>query len=376
MAVLAWGAAVLLGATLVWVVTRELGRWIKDQISASLKVAQQDFLTLASQRLATERTQHLGDLDLRKTEVEKVVQGLEQQLATYQQLLREVEQDRATRYGSLEAQLTAAVSETQRLRQTTAQLTAMLGNAKVRGQWGEKTAEDILILSGLQEGIHYQKQKNTPLGRPDFTFFLPESHNCYMDVKFPLDNYIKLVNSESEEEQKTYKEQFLKDVRSHMKELEKRDYAPLNRSSPDYVLMFIPNEQVFGAINEWMPGLIDETLRKRIILCGPWTLYAQVRLIWQAWQNYYYAQTIGDITKTIQEFLRAYERFKERFEDMGTKLEDATQRYEEIARTSYAQLDRKIEQIEDYRKGRGIETPVTLEQEQAETLPMKEPMHD
>ena len=356
---LALGVGVVISIVVVTIARRELSHWIKEQISASMKVSQADFLDLATQRLATERTQHLGDLELRKQEVERVVQGLEKQLTRYQEQVTALERDRATKFGSLEQQLKTATNETQRLHQTTAQLTTMLGNAKARGQWGEKTADDILQLCGLQEGIHYEKQKNAPIGRPDFTFLLPDQHKCYMDVKFPLDNYIKLVNSPPNE-QEAHKEQFLKDVRSHMKELERRDYADSESGSPDYVLMFIPNEQVYGAINEWMPGLIDEALKKHLILAGPWTLYAQVRLMWQAWQNYYHARAIGDIAKTVSEFLTVYKRFSDRFEGLGDMLTKAVTRYDEIARTSYTQLTRKIDQIEEYRKGHGIDPSGSL----------------
>ena len=358
-------------AAFLWLARREAGRWIKDQISTSLRSAQEDFLQLASQRLATERAQQLGEMDLRKTEVQKAVEGLGQHLEKYERLVKELEKDRATKYGSLEHQLATAMEETKQLHQTTAQLTAMLGNAKIRGQWGEKTADDILRLCGLQKGIHYHKQRNAPLGRPDFTFTLPDDHKCYMDVKFPLDNYLKLANSEREDERKTHKEQFLRDVRAHMKELETRDYAPMNEGSPDYVLMFIPNEQVYGAINEWMPGLIDEGMKKRVVLCGPWTLYAHVRLIWENWQHYYHAQAIGDIAKTVSEFLKDYERFKERFKDLGAKLDSARQKYEEIVTTSYAQLNRRIDRIEGYRKGEGTLSAPT-EPELLEPLPLKE----
>ena len=368
--------AVIALILLLWVTRREVSRWIKDQIGASLRAAHEDFLSLASQRLATERTQHLGDLDIRKTAVEKVVHGLEQHLARYEQLIRQFEQDRATKYGSLEQQLSSATAETQRLHKTTAQLTAMLSNAKIRGQWGEKTADDILRLCGLQDGIHYQKQRNAPLGRPDFTFLLPDGHRLYMDVKFPLDNYIRLANCEREEEQKTYREQFLKDVRMHLRELERRDYAPTAADSPDYVLMFIPNEQVYGLVNEWMAGIIDEALSKRIILCGPSNLYAHVRLIWQAWQNYYQAQAVGDIAKTITEFLKDYERFKERFKDLGDRIEAARQKYDEIVQTSYAQLNRKIERIENYRKGEGLGIPPPIDSETTEVVPVKVLTHD
>ena len=366
------GLVIAIGALLAWLVRAEFSRWLKQEILASLQTAKEDFLTLATQRLSTERVQQTGELEQQKRAVETAVQGLREQLTRYESLIREFERDRDRKYGSLNQQLTAAVTETQKLHQTTAQLTAMLGNAKIRGQWGEKTADDILRACGLQEEIHYQKQKNAPLGRPDVTFLLPGDHRLYMDVKFPLDNYIKLANWERDDEQRrVLKEQFLRDVRAHLKELERRDYAPTGGDEPDYVLMFIPNEQVYGAVNDWMPGLIDEALDKRIILCGPWTLYAHVRLIWQAWQHYYHAQAIGEITRTVSEFLKAYERFKTRFEELGDKLGGALEGYEDIVRTSFAQLERKITQIEDYRRGQGGETSLPAPEEPSVLLPQE-----
>jgi len=348
---------------LVWWTRTEGTRWLRQEISTSLQAAKEDFLTLASQRLATERAQQFG-------EVETSVQGLRDQLARYEQLIREFERDRDTKYGSLNQQLATQTAATQELRHTTAQFVAMLGNAQIRGQWGEKTADDILRTCGLQEGIHYHKQKNAPQGRPDITFLLPGDRHLYMDVKFPLDNYIKFANSNSErdDERRLVKEQFLRDVRTHLKELERRDYAPTGSEEPDYVLMFIPNEQVYGVVNDWMPTVIDEALSKRIILCGPWTLYAHVRLIWQAWQHFYHAQAIGEITRTVEEFLKAYERFKERFKELGTKLEGATQGHQEIARTSFAQLERKIAQIEEYRRGQGNDPAIPETSEPAALL--------
>ena len=372
--VLAGVVAVVAVASFFWFARREVSQWIKDQISQSLRFATDDFLKLASERLGKERTQQLGDLEVRKKEVERVVQGLEKQLVKHEQLIKDLERDRAQKYGSLEQQLAQTAAETQKLHTTTTQLAAVLGNVKLRGQWGERTADDILRLCGLREHTHYEKQKNAPLGRPDFTFLLPDGHRCYMDVKFPLDNYLKWANCERDEERKSYKDQFLKDVRGHMKELELRDYAPSQEDAPDYVMMFIPNEQVYNLLNEWMPGLIDESLSKRIILCGPTSLYATIRLMWQAWQNYYHAETIGEIKKTVIEFQKAYEGFKGRFEELGKKLKDAAGHYDDITQKNYAQLDRKIQQIERYQKGEGVDARSPLEA--VETRPMQELTHD
>ncbi len=348
-----WCGAAALAIAGIWFAAREAGRWIQAQVARAFKTAQEQLVQLNAQQLAIERAKAQGELDVRKEAVDQSVRALEQQLAKYEQHLRELERDRAAKYGALQEHLEQAAVETQKLRATTVQLASMLGNAKVRGQWGEKAADDILRLCGLQEGVQYEKQRNAPLGRPDFTFKLPEGERCYyMDVKFPLDNFIKLTNAEPEDEKRALREQFLRDVRTHMKELERRDYASGGGAGqPDYILMFIPNEQVYSAINEWMPGLIDEGLRKRIILCGPWTLYAQVRVIWDAWQTHYHAQTVGEVMKIVSDFLGAFRRFKDRFAELGKKLADAMERHQDIARIDYAQLERKVEQIERYRTG-------------------------
>ena len=116
----------------------------------------------------------------------------------------------------------------------------------------------------------------------------------------------------------------------------------------------VTREQVYGAVNEWMPGLIDECLKKRTILCGPWTLYAILRIIWQAWQNYNYSLAIRDIIKSINGFLQDYGKFKERFTELGDRLSKVSEKYQEISATSYKRLDQRLQQIEGYRKGHQI----------------------
>ena len=68
-------------------------------------------------------------------------------------------------------------------------------------------AEDILRLVGLVEGINYIKQKTLEgsSGRPDYTFFLPNSLKINMDVKFPLENYQNYLDAQTEHDKKDSK---------------------------------------------------------------------------------------------------------------------------------------------------------------------------
>jgi DNA recombination protein RmuC len=331
--------------------------WLKSQFPhlarTALKGMGEDFLGLARRELELERTKGRADLEGERKGVEMTVKALEKKLEDYEKLIRGFESDRDQKYGRLEGGLGRVIQETQDLKQATANLAAVLGNARLRGQWGQKMADDILRSCGLRENTHYLRETEIGTGRPDYTFLLPDDHCLFMDVKFPLDNYLKLVNAR-EEDRPAHREAFLRDIREHLREMERRDYLAQSDRVVDYLLIFIPNEQVYGLVNEWEPGLLDNCLQKKVILCGPSTLYAVIRIIWQAWQHYHYTQTMKDIVKVIQGFLQDYRVFQRRFEELGGALEKASGQYEEIRSKSYKRLEQRIQRVEEYRKGQGI----------------------
>lgn len=302
---------------------------------------------------AAERFRTLSDAALKHNSqallesVQGFVRPMEQALDRYERMMKHFESDREQKYGQIQGELS-------RMASTTDQLVAVLGNSRIRGQWGQKMAEDVLRLCGLQEGIHYHKERETASGRPDYTFLLPEEHRLFMDVKFPLDHYWRrFIEAQGEQEQQRCKEAFIKSVRDHLREMDRRAYGA-GEQSVDYTILFIPNEQVYASVNEWMPQLIDECLQKKLILCGPWTLYAVVRIIHQAWQNYQVSAAVRDIVRAINGFMQDYSLFKKRFGELGELLEKLDTKYREIAATSAQRLDNKIRRIEDYRRGQNI----------------------
>ena len=110
----------------------------------------------------------------------------------------------------------SASEQTLKLQETTGKLQLALGNARVRGQWGERMADDILQKIGFVEGINYLKQQaaDSAGNRPDYTFMMPNNLKLNMDVKFPLDNYMKYIDTDSETDREAFKDDFLKDVPS------------------------------------------------------------------------------------------------------------------------------------------------------------------
>ncbi|HVE12665.1 MAG TPA: DNA recombination protein RmuC, partial [Elusimicrobiota bacterium] len=206
------------------------------------KAATEQFLALAQSRLETEQVRAAGDLDERRRAVETAVGQLSEKLTAYEGLMRGFETDRDKKYGSLEEQLKKTAQTTDALRAATEGLKATLSNPAARGQWGERMADDILRAAGLQENVQYLKNRvqDSVATRPDFTFLLPEGRRLHMDVKFPLDNYLRMVQAESKEAQEGFRKEFLRDARKQIKDLTKRDYINPEEGTLDYVVLFVP----------------------------------------------------------------------------------------------------------------------------------------
>ncbi|HRZ86788.1 MAG TPA: DNA recombination protein RmuC [bacterium] len=368
-------AAFVLGAAFAYVAVKFFVNKTRDDIKGDLMAAAQEALrnsnetliTLAKERLEHEQTKARSDLDKNRQQVEFSVSRLAEQLKRYEDQMREFEKDRGDKYGRIDKTLKDASESIQKLQQTTDKLHSVLGNVKLRGQWGEKIAEDILRYAGMVQGLHYEKNtaQDTVATRPDFIFKLPDNHRVYMDVKFPLSAYLAYVGAKSDTDRDAQKGQFVSDVKSRIKEITKREYINPAENTLDYILLFIPNEQVYAFANEAAPELIDEAIGKKVILCSPWTLYAVLRIIWQAWENYHTKDNIRNVLALITAFLQEYTKFCEKMGDLGDRIEKTQKSYLELAGTRQRQLDKKIEKIEEYRKGQEPQAIDVLHQEPA-----------
>ena len=333
-----------------------LFNFFKRQIERQVKISQEQFLQLAKQQYEAEQNKATIELETRKTAVEFSVKGLKDELEKYQKLIHQFEQDRAQKYGNLETEIKNTSQATSHLQEATNRLNNILGNVKLRGQWGERMAEDIIRYAGLIDGINYQKQTQleTVTTKPDYTFFLPNGHKINMDVKFPLDNYLKMVNAEVLEEKERYAKDFVRNVKDRIKEIQGRDYINPSENTLDFVLLFIPNEQVFALIQEKMPTLMDESLKEKVVVCSPFTLYAMLSVVRQAFENFRYEKDIKKIVLLVDQFLKIYTTFKIRFDDIGQSIEKLEKIYGDVKDKSFKGLDTKIRHIEDYKKGKGI----------------------
>ena len=270
----------------------------------------------------------------------------------------------------LKGQLDKATQATNRLHETTSRLREALANPQRRGHWGERMAEDVLRLAGFVEGVNYRKQQRLAGGTiPDFTFLLPDNQCVHMDVKFPLANYLKMLDAPDEATRNTCTAQFLKDVRARIKEVTTREYIDPAAGTVDYVLVFIPNEQVYGFIHECDSTLLDDAMRDNVVLCSPLTLYAILAVIHRSVDNFRLEQSSKQILDLLSEFKKQWDKYVGGMDRMGDRLEAATKEFHALVGTRTRQLERQLDKIENLRATHEKDTTDKLPQPQSASSP-------
>ncbi|MCL4243936.1 MAG: DNA recombination protein RmuC [Candidatus Dadabacteria bacterium] len=327
----------------------------------------EQFMRLAGESLTRQTELGGKELENKKGMIDQTLAVIRQELERTQTRIFELEKDREQKYGELTSQLRIAAERTAELQATTSQLREVLANTKRRGQWGERMAEDILAFIGFKEGVNYHKQKMLAAAStiPDYTFILPDGLKVNMDVKFPLDNYVKFLEAESDSEKSALRSQFIKDVRARVRDVTRREYINPEDNTIDYVIVFIPNEQIYSFVQEHDALILDEALRSKVILCSPITLYAVLAVIRQSVDNFNLKRTTGDILSLYNEFGKQWRAYVECYDKLGKKISDVQSEYENLRGTRTNMVERPLRKIEALRESQGIteEAPPALKGE-------------
>jgi DNA recombination protein RmuC len=318
--------------------------------------AMNEFLQLAKTKLESERQLNTQELTGKKALIDQQLGQMTGELKKVSELVAALEKDRSQKFGELRKELEATTKQTSALIEATTILREALATSKVRGQWGERMAEDVLNIAGFVDGVNYVKQTVLagPGTRPDFTFLLPNKLVLNMDVKFPLDNYVKYLEADSKADADNRLKDFLGDVRTKIKEVTSRDYIDPAQNTVDYALVFIPNEQIYGFIHENDRSLLDEAIKNRVVLCSPMTLFAVLAVIRQAVDNFALEKTSNEILSLFGSFKKQWGEFVKKMDTLGKRIEDAAREYDELRGVQRRQLEKPLEEIEEHRIRKGL----------------------
>ena len=283
--------------------------------------------------------------------MEKETTIIDRELKALHTYIEKTDKDRIRTFTQLDTIIKDQAGNMTNLQKSTENLNAILQSGQSRGQWGERMAEDILNSAGFIENIQYMRNKtmNSNSNRPDFTFLLPENRILNMDVKFPFAAFIRYLDSDDEKIKLNFKNEFIRDAKQRVKEILTRGYIDPENGTLDYVLLFIPNEQVYGFIHEHAPDFLDDALRQKVVLCSPYTLFAILGVIRQTLENFNLSQKTNEILTTLAIFSDEWEKYKISTEKVAKSMELSNKNFEEIIGVRMRALDARIKDIHKIR---------------------------
>ena len=297
----------------------------EEQLSNRFKMLASEILEDKTKRF-TEQNQ---------TNLNQLLEPLKVKLTEFQGKVEEVYVNEGKDRSVLAEQVKQLMALNNQLSKDAHNLTSALkGQAKAQGNWGELILERVLEASGLRKGHEYDVQENHTRedgtrAQPDVVVHLPEDRHLIIDAKVSLTAYEAHANAETELQRDTALKRHLDSVRAHIKELAEKNYQQLyGLQSLDFVLMFIPVEPAFMLAISHDSNLWQDAWKKNVLLVSPSTLLFVVRTVAHLWRQEQQNRNAQEIAKRGAELYDKLVGFVDDLDKLGDRLNQAKDVYD------------------------------------------------
>lgn len=318
----------------------------------------QQFKNLATEILG-EQSQHFKQTS--RESIDILLKPFRENITDFRKRVEEIYTTQTSQRGELKNELKRLMELNQSISAEARNLTdALKGNSKVQGDWGEMLLETILDSSALSKGIHYETQFNIKDEegrnlRPDVVLHLPEKKDIVIDSKVSLTAFVGYTSADGDEERRRYLAAHIASVRQHVTELGRKEYQR-RLNSPDFVIMFVPNEPAFLEALKGDRTIWSDAYDKKVIISSPTNLFALLKLVADLWKY-------NDQDKNTKEIaacgLKLYEQlvaFTASLEGVGAALDKARDAYDDAHKRLCTGNDNIIRVGERLRKTARLQT--------------------
>jgi DNA recombination protein RmuC len=269
----------------------------------------------------------------RDAEVERLVGPLADQLARVDQQLVALDQERRETRGRLEQQLRSLAEQGERLRTETGALVTALRKPNTRGQWGQMQLRKVVELSGMVRHCDFTEQASIAgedrALRPDMVVNLPGGKTVVVDAKAPLQGVLDAYEAPDEETRAAHLEAHARLLRRHVKQLSDKAYWSGMESAPDFVVLFLPGEYLYGAALDADPDLIEDAMARRVLIATPTTLLALLHSVAYGWQQERVAESAQAVSELGRELHTRLARLSTLMANLGRRMNSAVGAYNE-----------------------------------------------
>lgn len=309
---------------LIHQMTEQMQHTFQALSSKALESNNEQFMQLAQAAFGQMQTAAQGDLSQRKAEIALLVKPMQDALKNVERQFGEIEKHRTSAHATL-------IQQIQSLEGTTSTLATALRSPKARGRWGEMQLRRCVELAGMIEHCDFREQTSVEgeNGRlqPDLVVDLVGGKSIVVDAKTPMDAYLKAVETSDDQSRTDLMREHAARLRSHVVDLSRKEYWKQFERTPEFVVLFLPGEDLFSAALDHEPDLIAFATSRSVVIATPTTLIATMRSIAHGWRE----QALADNAMKIRDLGRQmYERaakVAEDWEKVGKHLDRAVISY-------------------------------------------------
>ena len=305
----------------------------KEELNNIGQKFQAEFRNLA-QTLLDEKAKKFTEVN--EQNMSAILTPLKTQLVDFKQKVEDTYDKESKERFSLGKEVERLISMTQQVSLEANNLTSALkGNNKMQGNWGEMILESILENTGLTKNREYFlqefirdnagnviKDENGKGLQPDVIIVYPDQRKVIIDSKVSLIAWDESVAQADITEQKRLLLEHIKSIRQHIDGLSKKNY-PRYASALDYVLLFIPIEPAFLEALKTDVQLWKYAYDKNILLVSPTNLFAVLKIVADLWKVEQQNRNAIEIANKAGSLYDKFAGFIDNFELIGKRLTEA-----------------------------------------------------
>ena len=341
----------------------ELNKKLESQIAEQEKNAkqmQERFENLANKILDQKSAKFT---ESNKENIKSLLEPLDKDIRNFRKKVEDIHEKDLSQQASLKEFLGNLQEAQAQLSEDARNLTtALKGDSKKQGDWGEFILERTLEASGLIKGLEFSMQESFDRQRPDAIIRLPEDRAIVVDAKVSLTAYERSIGTDDEDLKKQALKEHLQSLKKHVDELSDKDYSAIEEiNTPDFVLLFIPIEPAFGAALTLDPDLYQYAFERKIVLVTSSTLMATIKTVANLWKLEKQNKHAHDIARRAGLLYDKFVGFLTSIEDVGKALGKASEAHDKAVSQLSTGPGNLVGQVEKL-KAMGIRTKKELPQ--------------
>jgi DNA recombination protein RmuC len=289
------------------------------------------FFAMMEQRLSGLRTQTDQLWEEKRSAIDNLLKPLSETLANYQKETRDLQGTHIRDLGAVGEQLKSLACAQVSLQNETARLVNALKSPQVRGRWGQVQLRRLVELSGMSLHCDFTEEYsvNSRFGRlrPDMVVHLPAEREVVVDAKVPLGAYLEALEALTDADKRAAMNRHVLQIREHLRSLSAKQYWEQFAFTPEFVVMFIPNDSFLSAAAEIDPGLIEAAIERNVILATPSTLIALLKAIAFGWRQEKASESAQRIRELGEELSDRLVVFVDHLRKLGTCISRSVENY-------------------------------------------------